>query len=152
MRGVAPSGLVRAMRRFIDEKIDRFQESEFYLPSYVLVILGSERAGERDDMDQPHHLVIDSITPETETTSHYFWSVPRRHVLDDAALSQKFYDITKGAFDEDAAMIEAQQRLITSDPTQSPLVNLEADGAAAAARRIVTRKLREQAATVQAAE
>ena len=136
-----PSGLVRATKRFVDGKIDRFQTSEFWLPCYVLVSLGAEAAGRRDDMEFPHHIVPNSITPETETTTHYFWSTSRRYALGDADISRLFYDVTKAAFDEDADMIEAQQRMITSDPRNSPLANLDGDAASVAARRLIARRL-----------
>jgi phenylpropionate dioxygenase-like ring-hydroxylating dioxygenase large terminal subunit len=151
MRDVAPSGLVRATKRFVDGKIDRFQTSWFRLPSYVLVSLGAEAAGSRDDMEFPHHIVPNNITPETETTTHYFWSVARRYALGDEEISRLFFNVTKAAFDEDAVMIEAQQRMIASDPRNAPLANLDGDAAGVAARRLIARKLKEQAAETQAA-
>jgi phenylpropionate dioxygenase-like ring-hydroxylating dioxygenase large terminal subunit len=144
MQDVTPSGLVRATKRFTTEKIDRFQESWFRAPSYVLVSIGSELAGTREDMEHPHHIVPNNITPETEHTTHYFWSVARRYALADEDVSQLFWKTTKGAFDEDEAMIEAQQRRILSDPGQSPLANLDGDEASVAARRLLTKRLREQ--------
>ena len=150
MRSVAPSGLVKATKRFTTEKIDRFQESWFRAPSYILVTLGSELAGTRDDMEFPHHIVPNSITPETETTTHYFWSAPRRYALEDAEISRLFYNVTKAAFDEDQAMIEAQQRRIDSDPRKSPLANLDGDAASVAARRLIAKKLASD--TIAAAE
>ena len=151
MRNVAPSGLVRATMRFVDGKIDRFQTSAFWLPSYVLVSLGAEAAGTRDDMEFPHHIVPNSITPETETTTHYFWSTPRRYALEDPDISRLFYNVTKTAFDEDQEMIEAQQRMITSDPRNSPLANLDGDAASVAARRLIARRLQREEAAPHAA-
>ena len=151
MRDVAPSGLVRATKRFVDGRIDRFQTSWFGLPSYVLVSLGAEAAGTRDEMEFPHHIVPNNITPETETTTHYFWSVSRRYALGDEDISKLFFNGTKAAFDEDAAMIEAQQHMIASDPRHEPLANLDGDAASVGARRLITRKLKLQAATAQAA-
>ena len=151
MRDVAPSGLVRATKRFVDGKIDRFQTSEFRLPSYVLVSLGAEAAGARDEMEFPHHIVPNSITPETETTTHYFWSTARRYALGDEEISKLFFNVTKVAFDEDQAMIEAQQQRISSDPRHSPLANLDGDAASVAARRLIARGLKQQANAPQAA-
>ena len=151
MRGVAPSGLVKATKRFVDGRIDRFQTSAFWLPSYVLVSLGAEVAGTRDEMEFPHHIVPNSITPETETTTHYFWSTARRYALGDADISKLFYDVTKNAFDEDEAMIEAQQRMISSDPRNTPLANLDGDAASVAARRLIARRLQREESTSHAA-
>jgi phenylpropionate dioxygenase-like ring-hydroxylating dioxygenase large terminal subunit len=151
MRNVAPSGLVRATKRFVDGRIDRFQASEFHAPGYILVSLGAERTGERDAMEAPHHIVPNSITPETETSTHYFWSTARRYALGDGEISKIFWTATKTAFDEDAAMIEAQQRMIASDPQGGILANLEGDTASVEARRIIARKLKAQATQAQAA-
>ena len=53
--------------------------------------------------------------------------------------------MTDLAFAEDARMVELQQQLIDSDPSGTPLVSLAFDRAALAARRIIKRKLEEEA-------
>src|SRR5262249_5855028 len=63
----------------------------------------------------------------------------------DANVSKTYKDMTDLAFAEDARMVEAQQRLIDSDPSGTPLVSLAFDRAALAARRIIKRKLEEEA-------
>jgi phenylpropionate dioxygenase-like ring-hydroxylating dioxygenase large terminal subunit len=50
------------------------------------------------------------------------------------------------AFAEDARIVEQQQVLIDSDPTDAPLVSLAFDRAGLGARRIIKRKLEEEAA------
>ncbi|HVV93316.1 MAG TPA: aromatic ring-hydroxylating dioxygenase subunit alpha [Hyphomicrobiales bacterium] len=145
VRGAEPSGLIRATRRFVSGQVDRFQTSDFYPPCFVRVTLGAEAAGEADAMKGPHHVVLNAATPETEATTHYFWSVPRAYALGEEAVSEIFYGVTKAAFDEDAAMIEAQQRTMATDPNGGKLVNFRGDLASQAARRIMDRKLREQA-------
>ncbi len=152
IRNVDPAPIHRAIKGFAG-KIDRWQISEFRPPSSILVTLSAEEAGKWEQMESPTHLVIDSVTPETETTSHYFWSVSRCFAIDNEELSRKFLEITRTAFDEDVAIIEAQQKRITSDRSKRPLVSFLGDKAGAAARRIVSRKLdEEQAASKQAAE
>ena len=53
--------------------------------------------------------------------------------------------MTDLAFAEDARIVEAQQRLIDSDPAGTPLVSLAFDRAGLAARRIIKRKLEAEA-------
>ena len=138
--GGPQSVLVRATGRFDhDGPIDRWQTSEFYLPSYVLVLLG---AGEVGGEVTPHHAVINSVTPETQTTSHYFWSVARRFGLRDDAVSDLFRDITHRAFDEDQLVLEAQQQAILEDRSGNPLAAVQADRAGLAARRLIASRLR----------
>src|SRR6516164_5283909 len=95
--------------------------------------------------ETPLHVVLNSFTPETERTTHYFWSTVRSWGLDDANVSKTYKDMTDLAFAEDARIVEGQQRLIDSDPSGTPLVSLAFDRAALAARRIIKRKLEEEA-------
>lgn len=130
----------------ITGKIDRWQLSDFFSPCYILVTLGVEPAGTVETMTTPLFIVINSLTPETETSTHYFWSSARCRLIDDEALTKKFYDLTSMAFDEDKEMIEAQQRMISSDRSGSPLFVFHGDRGGMAARRIISRKMREAAA------
>jgi vanillate O-demethylase monooxygenase subunit len=140
IRNVDPAPIHRAIKGFTG-KIDRWQNSQFDAPSYILVTLGAEIAGTTEKLIEPTHLVINSITPETERTSHYFWSVTRPFDIENEALSKKFLEITYTAFDEDAAVIEQQQRMIEMAPPGAALVNFRGDGGGVAARRVVRRKL-----------
>ena len=54
--------------------------------------------------------------------------------------------MTDLAFAEDASIVEMQQQLIDSDATGVPLVSLAFDRASVGARRIIQRKLEEEAA------
>jgi phenylpropionate dioxygenase-like ring-hydroxylating dioxygenase large terminal subunit len=53
--------------------------------------------------------------------------------------------MTDLAFAEDARIVEAQQALIDSDPSDAPLVSLVFDRASVGARHIIKRKLEEEA-------
>lgn len=101
-------------------------------------------------MDKPDDLsilyaVVNSVTPERDGSSHYFWSVARAAALDDAAVSETFRTLTVAAFDQDRAVLEAQQQAIDTDDSGAPLVNFRDDRAGLAARRIIARLLAEQA-------
>jgi phenylpropionate dioxygenase-like ring-hydroxylating dioxygenase large terminal subunit len=61
-------------------------------------------------------------------------------------VSKIYKDMTDLAFAEDTRMVEMQQALIDSDPSDAPLVSLAFDRASVAARRIIRRKLEEEAA------
>jgi vanillate O-demethylase monooxygenase subunit len=89
--------------------------------------------------------VLNSFTPESERTTHYFWSTVRSWGLDDANVSKIYKDMTDLAFAEDARIVESQQALIDSDTSSAPLVSLAFDRAGLGARRIIRRKLEEEA-------
>jgi phenylpropionate dioxygenase-like ring-hydroxylating dioxygenase large terminal subunit len=95
------------------------------------------------------------LTPETKTSTRYFWAMIRDCRIDDAALSEQVHRIVTSAFaDEDEPMIEAQQREIGPDLDMMSLrpVLLQPDAAAMAARRVLAGLIdAERQATVVAA-
>jgi vanillate O-demethylase monooxygenase subunit len=90
-----------------------------------------------------HHVIINSMTPETETTCHYFWANARDHDVEDAALTELVRKQVAGAFAEDKVMIEAQQRIIDLDPL-APTINVVGDAGGVHAKRIVERLLNDE--------
>jgi vanillate O-demethylase monooxygenase subunit len=144
MRNVDTAPIYKAARN-LHGKIDRWQFLEFRPPIYARITLGAREAGSDLPFGTPTHVVLNSFAPETERTTHYFWSTVRSWGLDDASVSKTYKDMTDLAFAEDARIVEAQQRLIDSDPSGTPLVSLAFDRAALAARRIIKRKLEEEA-------
>jgi phenylpropionate dioxygenase-like ring-hydroxylating dioxygenase large terminal subunit len=94
--------------------------------------------------------ILNSITPETATSCHYFFANARNFALDDAKLSALLHKGTHEAFGEDKLVLEAQQTIIDLDPA-APQIDIDADAGGLQARRIVDRLLAEQNAA-QAAE
>ena len=132
--------------------IDRYQLAEFRPPVHVVLTIGAEPAGKFPDMRSPNRLVINSCTPETESSTHYFWSVARPFAIGDEAVSKAIREMTYTAFDEDARMLSHQQRMIESDRSGRPLTSFTSDRAAAAVRRILARKLSVQMGQTVAAD
>ena len=60
-------------------------------------------------------------------------------------MSKIYKDMTDLAFAEDARIVELQQELIDGDTSGTPLVSLAFDRAGLGARRIIKRKLDEEA-------
>jgi phenylpropionate dioxygenase-like ring-hydroxylating dioxygenase large terminal subunit len=150
MPDVDAAPIHRVIRPELD-KIDRCQTLEFRPPIYVHVILGARPAGSGEDIDDPTHVVLNSLTPETERTTHYFWSVARWRGAQDAQMSATLRDIHIHAFGEDIAAIELQQKMIDSDPAGGTLLNLDGDKASVFARRMVKRLIDDEAAAAAAA-
>ena len=94
---------------------------------------------------------LNAITPETETTSHYFWGQAHDWDVGNKALTDMLVEQITTAFLEDVAVFEAQQRNITLLPN-APQVDINADSGVIQARRILDRiHLDEQAAAAAAA-
>jgi len=143
MRNVDTAPIYKAARN-LHGKIDRWQFLEFRPPIYARITLGAREAGSEVPFGTPTHIVLNSFTPETERTTHYFWSTVRSWGLDDANVSKVYKDMTDLAFAEDARIVELQQELIDSDTSGAPLVSLAFDRAGLGARRIIKRKLDEE--------
>jgi vanillate O-demethylase monooxygenase subunit len=95
--------------------------------------------------------VLDSMTPETETSCHYFWGSCRNYATEDRALGETLLKSTRVAFDEDRFMLEAEQKIIDLNPA-APQIDLVGDAGGLQARRIVERLLAEEQALSRAAE
>ena len=150
-RDLSPSrGMVQ---RGITYNMDVKKVMSFIPPCHVVIDITRTEArpapGTRARI-AAHHMIINSMTPETATSCHYFWANARDHDLDNAAFTDMARKQTAGAFEEDKVIIEAQQRIISLDPS-APTVSVAGDAGGVHARRIVERLLKEeQAATIAA--
>ena len=85
------------------------------------------------------------VTPEDERNSHFFWSYAHNFNIHDAAFTEKLADRIAVGFEEDRAMIEAQQRMV-DESGDDPMAFILADNGLALGRRLINAKLEEEAA------
>jgi vanillate monooxygenase len=140
MRNVELPGIFKAMGR--SGRFDRWQKQRVEPPHYVYFEAGAEPAGANSPPGAPHHVVIQGVTPESETATHYFWMAARHFAIDDGTVTDAMRAITIDAFDEDAAVLAAQQRSMTDD---RPLNAFQCDAAGIAVRRVLARRLGHEA-------
>jgi vanillate monooxygenase len=131
-----------------DALVDRWQRCRFLPPSSVLIEVGVALAG-HGGFDAPapvktSGIVVDLITPETETSLWYFWGLARNFKAYDTALTETIRDAQGKVFLEDVAMLEAQQRNLSARP-QFRLLSLNTDAGGVQARRIIDRLVAEEA-------
>lgn len=114
---VAPPFWQMAMRaQGLDDqaRVDRWQYSRFTAPGSVLIDVGVALAGEggikADPSKRVYSIVVDFMTPETETSHWYFWGMARHFKPDDPALTDAIRDGQGKIFNQDLAVLEAQQR------------------------------------------
>jgi vanillate O-demethylase monooxygenase subunit len=122
--------------------VDRWQRCRFVPPSAVLIDVGVALAG-RGGFDAPPEvktsgIVVDLITPETETSIWYFWGLARNFRPDDKALTASIREAQGKVFQEDLEMLESQQRNLSAQP-QRKLLSLNTDLGGVQARRILER-------------
>ena len=86
------------------------------------------------------------LTPETDTTTHYFWAAARDSKRDDMDLSEKIRSGIDSAFrNEDGPIIaDCQRRMGTSDLMSLKPLLLKSDAAAVNARRVLANLMEQE--------
>lgn len=132
--------------------VDRWQIITFQAPSIVVGNVGVAPAGtgapEGDRSQGVDGCFLAAITPETEKTCHYHWSFVRKFNKDDHELTRAINvaHVTPertGVYDQDAIVLEAQQRALDNNP-RLPFYNLNIDAGAMWARRLIDRLIAEE--------
>ena len=133
-----------------DQAVDRWQICHFTPPSHVMIEVGVALAGHGGHQaaadKKASAVVVDFITPETETSIHYFWGMARHFKPHDNSLTVQIRDGQGRIFAEDRAILELQQRNLLQHP-QRKLLMLNIDAGGVQARRIIDRWLAEEGAT-----
>jgi vanillate monooxygenase len=154
MSGIhAPPFWAMAMRaQGLDDTalVDRWQICHFTPPSHIMIEVGVALSGKGGYDAAPEHkaysVVVDFITPETDTSIWYHWGMARQFKPQDAALTASIREGQGKIFSEDMEMLELQQRNILAHPERK-LLMLNIDAGGVQARKIITRKIAaEQAA------
>jgi len=136
--------------------VDRWQIITFEAPCTVEIDVGVAPTGtgapEGDRSQGISGRVLNTVTPETDTTCHYFWSFARNYKLSEQRLTTVFREGVSSIFREDEFVLEAQQRAIDENPGHD-FYNLNIDAGAMWARRLIDRMIAmEQGPTRVAAE
>jgi len=84
------------------------------------------------------------ITPETEKSSHFFWSYAHNFNLGDAKFTTMLTDRIAEGFEEDKEMIEAQE-IIINENADIPFAYIHFDRGLSAGRKALAKALDEEA-------
>ena len=126
-------------------KVDRWQIIRFEGPCTVNIDVGVAAAGsgavprEGQPGDRSRGVngyVLNTITPETETSCLYFWAFARNYCTGEQRLTHELREGVAGIFREDELVLEAQQRAMDDRPGQE-FHNLNIDAGAMWARRLI---------------
>ena len=125
--------------------VDRWQVCRFALPASVMIDVGVAPVGAGATIEQHDQgvrgMVIDFMTPESETSHHYFWGMARNFDIDDAGFTARFKQGQGGVFAEDKVILEAQQRAIAANPDLK-LAAYRIDEGGVRARQLIARAIR----------
>jgi phenylpropionate dioxygenase-like ring-hydroxylating dioxygenase large terminal subunit len=137
------------------KRVDFFSNVSWHAPSNVIHPVGCRRVGKPEGVDggvssRSAHM----FTPETEFTSHYFYSNSRNYGVDSPETDARVRKILEKVFgSEDRPMIEAQQKMIgAADLMDLGPILLPTDKASALVRRRIAELIaRERQASVESA-
>ena len=133
-----------------DGPVDRWQICEFIPPSAVIIDVGVAPVAAGATLESHDQgargFVIDAMTPETETSTHYFWGMARNFDIDDAGFTARFRQQQGRVFAEDVEVLEAQQRSIAANPDMK-LRGYSIDQGSVRARQIIARLKAAEAAS-----
>jgi phenylpropionate dioxygenase-like ring-hydroxylating dioxygenase large terminal subunit len=131
--------------RSFTEPLDRWFIYDFVLPSTLLMHSGGRPSSDaKDDLSRAVQLhSCQSVTPETATTTHYFFQQSHKESgLDQVArntMTDSIFNSLVVAFNEDRDMITAQHRNLMLQP-DAPMLPLAMDSALIRFRRLVDQK------------
>ncbi len=130
-----------------DVPVDRWQICRFTPPSHVMIEVGVAHAGRGGYEAAPEFkvssIVVDFITPETETSIWYFWGMARSFNPGDQALTASIREGQGKIFSEDLEMLERQQRNLLAHPDRA-LLKLNIDSGGVQSRRMIDRILEQE--------
>jgi phenylpropionate dioxygenase-like ring-hydroxylating dioxygenase large terminal subunit len=120
-------------------QIDRWMEIDF-APGVVRIYTGANDAGkgvdEANRRDTFGARIFNGITPETEHSTHYFWSAAHNFQIDQPEVTNAFHQEILATFLEDKIVMEAQYRRMQQFP-DAKRIDLVSDAGGVQARRIM---------------
>ena len=126
-------------------KVDRWQIIRFEAPCTVNIDVGvaetgtgaPPRDGQPGDRSKGvNGFVLNTVTPETDGSCHYFWAFARNYCLGEQALTHRLREGVSGIFREDELILEAQQKAIDEHPDHR-FYNLNIDAGSMWARKLI---------------
>jgi vanillate O-demethylase monooxygenase subunit len=134
--------------------VDRWQIINFSPPAFLRLDVGATPTGTGAPEGRRAGGIemwnLNAITPETESTSHYFWGQAHSFEVGNPKVTDMLVEQIRTAFLEDVAVFQAQQRNLTLIPNP-PQADINADTGVIQARRILDRLQLEEQQSLQMA-
>jgi len=127
--------------------VDRWNIYDVVLPGVLLMDSGSAPTGtgapEGNRIDAAQFFGCQAVTPETAKTSHYFFQQSHGFALDDASVTENLRTSVLAGFQEDKAIILAQQSILDLNPN-APMLAMRMDVALASFRAMLMRAIADE--------
>lgn len=131
-------------------KVDRWQIIKFTAPCTVNIDVGVAQTGtgaippggnQGDAALSQRNMgvngfVLNTVTPETDGSCHYFWAFARNYLLGEQRLTHQLREGVANIFREDELVLEAQQMAMNAHPDKV-FYNLNIDAGSMWARRLI---------------
>jgi phenylpropionate dioxygenase-like ring-hydroxylating dioxygenase large terminal subunit len=132
--------------------VDRWQIIRFEAPATIVLDVGVALTGtgarEGDRSQGVNNRVLNTITPATDATCMYFWSLLRNYRLLDQSLTTQLRQANARIFEEDRVVVEAQQRSIDAARERS-MHSLNIDAGSVWARRQIEQMVEREFAAAE---
>ena len=143
------AGQIKHARGY-EGKVDRWQIVNFEAPCTVNIDVGvaetgsgavpaDGNAGDSRTSNRAkgvNGFVLNTITPETDTTCLYFWAFARNYCTGEQRLTHELREGVANIFREDEHVLEAQQQAMNDHPDHA-FYNLNIDAGSMWARRLI---------------
>jgi vanillate O-demethylase monooxygenase subunit len=133
------AGLMRRARDY-GGHCDRWQIARYVKPCSVVIDVGVAETGtgapEGDRSKGINAMILNSITPATDTSCWYFWANARSFCLDDASLTADMKASITRIFGEDKVIVQAQQQAMLESPDYR-MININLDAGSLRVRRMI---------------
>ncbi len=142
MPDIASPPFFRIMRGN-DDRIDRWQTAIWTAPAVNMTDVRAKDAGGAAEGSLISH-VMHILTPETATSTHYFWSHSRNKRVDEQEVTRGICAAIDRTFDEDTVMLELQQKSLNEFDGPVPGMRTRFDDAPLRARKILTALIKQE--------
>ncbi len=145
VRDTMPAPYHQRLGRFTG-RVNRWFDYTLALNGVFMMAAGVQSVDRAEDDPEGALLfhTCQALTPETATSTHYFFAQAHHFARDDATVTEAIFQSVSTAFDEDIRMLEAQQRNVLAHPDE-PMAPIAADGALARFRRMYATALAREA-------
>lgn len=132
----------------LGESVDRWQEFEYIAPGNIIQWSGATNAGtgarDKNLREGGFSLrLFHGLTPETDSTCHYFWSTANGYRQDEPEATEQLYAEIAKAFLQDKVVVEGQQERL-DELADRALVDIVSDSARIHMRRTVDNLIKEE--------
>ena len=101
--------------------IHRWHTVNYHAPSICVIEVGCRALHEGDGLGEITGCVMHLATPETETSTHYFWAFVRNFRQVDEFLTRYIQEAVDATHNEDKVVVELQQSALTPDECDNPV-------------------------------